>query len=241
MAQGRDDRWKELKRELSARVAVFAPEWTNATDSDPGITLLELFEFLAESLVDRADRIPEARARLRDILDRLDAAGDPECEDSTLTRNHYFAGRLLTAEDLAQEQSYGRTRHRRHNRLLHGVGIVSGLGVGLEPGAPGDDPAVVVSPGVAIAPDGEELVVCQRLTRDLCPGGACYVTVALGERPADPTPDGEWSRIEESADVTVSAGIPRGHLAIARLVRDEGTWRADPRFRVPRLADRTTR
>lgn len=239
MAQGPDDRWDELRRDLSARVAVFAPEWTNATDSDPGITLLELFEFLAESLLDRADLIPEARVRLRDILDRLDRAGDPGCDDGTLTRNRYYSGELLGTEDLAQEQSYGRTKHRRHNRLVHGVGIVRGLGVGLEPRSPGVELAVVVSPGVAIAPDGEELVVCERTTRDLCPGMACYVTVALRERPADPTPDGEWKRIEESAEVSVSDDVPRGHLAIARLVPDGGVWRADPRFKAPTLANAT--
>ena len=230
MSQSSDAGWEELKRDLSARVAAFAPDWSDHADSDPGITLVELFEFLAESLLARADQIPEARARLRDVMDRLDRAGDPGCDDGTLTRNHYFAGKLMTAEDFEQEQSYGRTRHRRHNRLLHGVGIVSGLGVGLEPRTSGEDPAVVVSPGVAIGPDGEELVVCLQTTRDLCPGPACYVTVGLVERPVDPTPDGESSRIEESATVGASEDVPRGHLAIARLVRDGGAWRTDPTF-----------
>jgi hypothetical protein len=231
-----DAGWNEINRDLAARVAAYAPEWTNPTESDPGITLLELFEFLAESLLARADQIPEVRARVRDVLERLDRASHSGCDDGTLSRNHYFTGRLLTPEDFDREQSYGRTKHRRHNRLLHGVGIVRGLDVALEPRAPDEDPVVVVSPGFAIAPDGEELVVCEPLTRDVCPGGsACYVTLALDERPADPTPDGEWSRIEEFADVAVSADVPRGHLAIARLIRDGDAWRHDVSFRTPRV------
>jgi hypothetical protein len=236
MSHSSDAGWNELRRDLAARVAAYAPEWTNPAESDPGITLLELFEFLAESLLDRADLIPEARTRLRDVLDRLDRASESGCDDGTLTRNRYFTGKLLTPEDFDQEQSYVRTKHRRHNRLLHGVGIVRGLEVALEPRAPGDDPAVVVSPGVAIAPDGEELVLCERVIRDLCPGGsACHVTFALVERPVDPTPDGESSRIEEFAEVGVSPDVPRGHLAIARLIDDGGVWRSDPSFRVPRV------
>ena len=231
-----DAGWEELRRDLSARVAVFAPDWTDWADSDPGITLVELFGFLAESLLSRADLSPDARTRLGEILDRLERANDPDCQDGTLTRNHYFTGKLLTADDLAQEQAYEREKHRRHNRLLHGVGIVRGLGVGLESRPGGGDPAVVVSPGVAISPDGEELVLCEPVTRDLCQGSSvCYVTVALVERPTSPTPDGEPSRIEESAEVAVSEDLPAGHLAIARLLRDDGAWRSDPRFNPPRV------
>jgi hypothetical protein len=223
--------WEKLTRELSARVAVFSPDWTDWEDSDPGITLVELFAFVTESLLARGDVSPDARARLHDVLARLESAGDSRCPDGTLSRNRFHAGKLLTAEDLDQEQSYHRTKHRRHNRLLHGVGIVSGLGVGLEPGPTGDDAVVVVSPGLAIAPDGEELVVCDRVTRDACQGqSVCYVTVALVERPANPMPGGEASRIEETAEVAVSEDVPPGRLAIARLLREDGAWLVDPGF-----------
>ena len=41
------------------------PEWTNfEVDSDPGITIVQLFAFLTENLLYRADRIPE-RNRLK--------------------------------------------------------------------------------------------------------------------------------------------------------------------------------
>lgn len=44
-------------------------------------------------------------------------------------RKNFFAGNLLTAQDLAQEQEYCREKLRLHNRLLHGAGVVSGLKV----------------------------------------------------------------------------------------------------------------
>ena len=236
MAEPTDADWRELTRDLSSRVAAYAPDWTESTGRDPGVTLVELFGFLAESLLSRADLSPHARARLSDVLARLERAGESGCRDGTLTRNRYFFGKQMSVDDFEQEQSYQRTKSRRHNRLLHGVGIVRGLGVGLEPGPPGDDPAVVVSPGVAIGPDGEELVVCERLTRDLCRGeSVCYVAVGLVERPVDPTPAGEPSRIEESAEVAVSGDVPPGHLAIARLLRDDGRWRSDPSFEPARV------
>jgi len=44
-------------------------------------------------------------------------------------RVHYFTGKLLTAEDLAAEQTYHVEKARRHNRTLHGAGVAQGLGV----------------------------------------------------------------------------------------------------------------
>ena len=235
MADLSDVDWEELTRELSNRVAVFVPDWTEHEDSDPGITLVQLFAFLTESLLYRTDLSPEVRVSLREILDRVERAHDAKCQDGTVTRNHFYAGKLLAAEDFEQEQSYHRTKHRRHNRLLHGVGIVSGLAVSVEPRSDGGDASVVVSPGVAIAPDGEELVVCERATLDMCAGKSlCYVTVALIERPANPTADGEASRTQETAEVAVLEDVPAGHLPIARLLGDGGAWLVDTAFEAVR-------
>ncbi len=43
----------------SAGSRVYAPEWTNHNESDPGIALLELFAYLGESLLFRFNQIPE--------------------------------------------------------------------------------------------------------------------------------------------------------------------------------------
>ncbi|HWI61961.1 MAG TPA: putative baseplate assembly protein [Symbiobacteriaceae bacterium] len=51
--------YEELLREVLDRVPVHNPEWTNLSESDPGVTLLELFAFLTERLLSRANQIPE--------------------------------------------------------------------------------------------------------------------------------------------------------------------------------------
>lgn len=59
-----DDRnFDDLYQELRARVPVHTPEWTNLDESDPGVTLLQLFAFLADNLSYRSNRIPEATRR----------------------------------------------------------------------------------------------------------------------------------------------------------------------------------
>lgn len=56
-----DDRdWDALRRELVRRIPVHAPTWTDHNASDPGIALIEVFAWLAENLLRRMDRVPEA-------------------------------------------------------------------------------------------------------------------------------------------------------------------------------------
>ncbi|MBA4175715.1 MAG: hypothetical protein C0505_04015 [Leptothrix sp. (in: Bacteria)] len=54
-----DRRYQDLVRDTLARVPVHTPEWTQLGESDPGVTLVELFAFLTESLLYRANRVPE--------------------------------------------------------------------------------------------------------------------------------------------------------------------------------------
>lgn len=55
-----DDRtYKDIVREGLARIRVHNPEWTNFNDSDPGVTLLQLFAFMTDSLLYRANQIPD--------------------------------------------------------------------------------------------------------------------------------------------------------------------------------------
>jgi predicted phage baseplate assembly protein len=55
-----DDRsFEQLRDELVRRIPVYAPEWTNHNESDPGIALLELFAYLGESLLYRFNQIPD--------------------------------------------------------------------------------------------------------------------------------------------------------------------------------------
>ena len=64
-----DRRYADLVRDTLARVPVHTPEWTQLAESDPGVTLVELFAFLTESLLYRANRVPEvARAKFLRLL-----------------------------------------------------------------------------------------------------------------------------------------------------------------------------
>ena len=51
-----DRRYQDLLSEALARIPVHTPEWTNFNRSDPGVTLVEVFAFLTESLLYRATR-----------------------------------------------------------------------------------------------------------------------------------------------------------------------------------------
>lgn len=56
--------YRQLLDEALARIPVHNPGWTNFNPADPGVTLIELWAFIAESLLYRANQIPE-RNRLR--------------------------------------------------------------------------------------------------------------------------------------------------------------------------------
>lgn len=59
-----DDRaFDDLVAELLARIPAHTPEWTHPRQGDPGRTLIELFAWLADTLLYRANLIPE-RQRL---------------------------------------------------------------------------------------------------------------------------------------------------------------------------------
>lgn len=57
--QPRFDRsFAELERELRERIPRYNPAWTNYNDSDPGITLLQLFAWLAEMTLHKMSDVP---------------------------------------------------------------------------------------------------------------------------------------------------------------------------------------
>src|SRR5215475_3076342 len=58
-----DRRYDDLLGEAIARIPVHTPQWTNFNHSDPGVTLVELFAFLTENLLYRANQIPERNRR----------------------------------------------------------------------------------------------------------------------------------------------------------------------------------
>ena len=62
-------RYQALVDELVARIPSHTPEWTNFNDSDPGVTLIQLFAHITESLLYRTNQIPERnRAKFLQLL-----------------------------------------------------------------------------------------------------------------------------------------------------------------------------
>jgi hypothetical protein len=150
-----------------------------------------------------------------------------------IERPLYFQGLVLTARDFVDEQNYFRQKLRRHNRLLHGWGVVCGLRV-----TPAKDGcAVIVSPGYALDPCGDEILVeeevplrlpiqghdvVDELSRSpveeaVCPDGAWYVAIRYAEIPTQFVPvlgePGETngmqpSRVRETYELCALATSP---------------------------------
>ncbi len=55
-----DDRtFEDLVAEAKRRIPGYTPEWTDLNESDPGITLVQLFAWLSEMIIWRLNRVPE--------------------------------------------------------------------------------------------------------------------------------------------------------------------------------------
>jgi predicted phage baseplate assembly protein len=58
-----DRRFDEIVAEAKSLIPRYAPEWTDHNESDPGITLVELFAWMTEMLIYRVNQIPERNYR----------------------------------------------------------------------------------------------------------------------------------------------------------------------------------
>src|SRR5437660_2618722 len=55
-----DDRtFEQIVSDLRLRIPRYTKEWTNFNDSDPGITLLQLFAYLSEIMLFRMNQVPQ--------------------------------------------------------------------------------------------------------------------------------------------------------------------------------------
>lgn len=127
-------------------------------------------------------------------------------------RNRYFTGKFMTADDFATDPEYFLSRHRLHNRLLHGWGIARGLKLIPHPNPECRWEWVVVEPGVALDPLGREVLLCEATPVEVNPGRSALLPAVLfltydeevieplpalyAEGPRDPG-DREPNRIEE--------------------------------------------
>ncbi|GAA3818837.1 hypothetical protein ACFS5L_24630 [Streptomyces phyllanthi] len=82
--------------------------------------------------------------------------GGDATRTSAFVRPRFFAGQLLTEDDLSLLVDYMTAKDRLHNRSLSGPGVVCGLGVTCDPCGGG---TVVVHPGHALDSAGNDIVV----------------------------------------------------------------------------------
>jgi hypothetical protein len=83
-----------------------------------------------------------------------------------LERVRFFNRQLLTAEDMITERDYFLQKLRRHNRFLHGWGVVCGLTVTAAP-TTGANWRVQIGSGYALGPYGDEIFVGEPIFFDL--------------------------------------------------------------------------
>jgi len=167
-----------------------------------------------------------------------------------LKRVRYTTGLVLGADDFLGEQDYFREKSRRHNRTLHGFGVVCGLEVEAGQGV------LVIQPGLALSCEGEEIVVPRQVEMALpATRRSAYVTLSYAERETDPVPVVEteemvqYSRVEETYELAYLSENPSaGHtrkksrclpcgvshgIPLARIAYQAGRWRIDRRFHPP--------
>jgi hypothetical protein len=149
---------------------------------------------------------------------------------------NFFTGQLLTADDLRAEQDYVRELHRRHVRTCHGWGVVEGLHVASATG----DHRLLVEPGTALSPRGDEICVPDRVEVTLEPlaaaHAAAYVAIRAIETKVNPVPLApsaeaedaavEWSRVQESFELAILDALPPSHLRAGEVrPRPQVLWR----------------
>jgi hypothetical protein len=84
------------------------------------------------------------------------AAGVATVRDGAFARPSFFAGQLLTEDDLGALTDYVKAKDRLHNRYLVGSGVVCGLDVACSQADPG---SVLVCAGYALDCCGNDIVV----------------------------------------------------------------------------------
>ncbi|MEV4937451.1 hypothetical protein [Streptomyces zaomyceticus] len=157
----------------------------------------------------------------------------PEDENGTpdnAERPRWFSGQLVGPADLTQSNHWAIERRRRHNRLLHGWGLVCGADV--SPARTADGSAVPgtvdIAPGALLAPQGDEIAMDEPVrvdARSLAPAGTggpldpdhtYYLAVRYHEElsgavqtvGSETDEDCAYSRIRESFELGLLDALP---------------------------------
>lgn len=161
-----DRRWAELVEEGRALIPVYAPEWTDHNLHDPGITLMELFAWVAEGDVYRLNRITEARrAKLLRLVGFVpEPPGGARAAIAFTLAGGTPPTVVPAGVELEGEDAFG---ERLRFRTMEPVTVVAGklAAVQVEERGEVTELAGAERPGTAFLPFG----------RDPRPGGALYL------------------------------------------------------------------
>lgn len=136
-------------------------------------------------------------------------------------RVRYFDHQFLHEKDFTEEQAYHIRMRKEHNRLLHTSGIVHGLDLSKASGVP----KVKVSPGMAIDPEGQEIVLAEEKEIDIdvqtFSNKSIFVTIAYSESAAEETSEtgvtGKTRWIESSTPAVNEALPTTPHVILGRV------------------------
>lgn len=162
------------------------------------------------------------------------------CDHGVLERPRYFPRQLITPVELTLEQQYFRDKLRRHNRYLHGWGVVCGAMVCpiLRNACDAEPWKVTVTPGYLLGPHGDEIVIENERQVDLRTSG---VEVMPGDPPgelADPwcTPVYRPVRLDEPTELYVAVQYKEYQTRPVR-VQPVGCGCDDTQCELSRLCD----
>jgi hypothetical protein len=132
-------------------------------------------------------------------------------------RPRYYARQLVTPTELNLEASYFLDRLRRHNRLLHGWGVICGALVCrvADPGGGAQPWKVKITPGDLIDPYGNPITILAERIIDLRSGGVVVSAQDPAGELSDPWCTDVWT---EPTAGTVWVAV-KYHQGMARPVR----------------------
>jgi hypothetical protein len=113
---------------------------------------------------------------------------------AALERVRYFPRQLITADDMRAEQQFLYEKRRRHNRFLHGWGIVCGCAV-LATSTAQNPWLVTVCPGYVVSPQGDEILIPDPVQFDLQLGQLNDPCTVNWPCPPQPVAQGEQGQI----------------------------------------------
>ena len=129
---------------------------------------------------------------------------------NSASRLRFFSGQLLTQRDLQAEQTYHVLLRRLMQREILGTGTVAGLAVQHPTaGTPEADSFVIVEAGLAIDPDGRELLIEKSVQLQIA---AAPLTPNTTPFPPSTTPD---SATVLATDINTRFGLPTNTMKAA--------------------------